>query len=376
MEAILAYPFSLGIFATFNPCGFALLPVYLSYFVGIPTTSTERDPSQALKNILRAFLVAVTLTVGFVVVFGGFGVLFETVLSRAAVLDRIGYVTIVIGVGMVALGAWMLAGRTINLRLPKLNKGTGSRSLASVFMFGVSYAVLSLSCTIALFIAAVAANFSKDGVANGVASFLAYALGMGTVVSFLTVALSIAFTSVVGAMRKMFSWINPISGFVLVLSGVYLVNYGWWELQILDKPGYSNLLVEKFSEFQQQITNWISLVTPERLAVLCGLGVLGVLLFGWIQGGVGSSKRWIAIVAYVLLYSTIEFGFNKADLILMPLLRFFLTWPARFGNWFTSPARFGVVLEIVLTVFCGYLLQRRVRHFYAQGLDRAGFSND
>lgn len=376
MEAVLAYPFSLGIFAAFNPCGFVLLPAYLSYFVGIPTTSTERDPSQALKNILRAFLVAATLTVGFVVVFGGFGVLFETVLSQATVLDRIGYVTIVIGVGMVALGAWMSAGRSINLRLPKLNKGTGSRSLASVFMFGVSYAVVSLSCTIGLFIATVAANFSKDGVANGVASFLAYAVGMGTVVSFLTVALSTACTSVVGAMRKMFSWINPISGFVLVVSGVYLVNYGWWELRILDDPNYSNLLVEEFSEFQQQITNWLNLVTSERLAVLCGLGVLGVLLFGWIQGEVDSSKRRIAIVAYVLLYAIIEFGFNNADFVLIPLLRFFAAWPARFGNWFTSPARFGVVLEIVLTVFFGYLLQRKVRHFYAQGLDRAGFSND
>ncbi|MDE0269210.1 MAG: cytochrome c biogenesis CcdA family protein [Acidimicrobiaceae bacterium] len=376
MEITLAYPFSLGIIAAFNPCGFVLLPAYLSYFVGIPTTSTKRDPSQALKNILRAFLVAITLTAGFIAVFGSFGVLFETVLSRAAVIRHIGSATIVIGAGMVVLGVWVLTGHAIDLRLPKLNKGTGSRSLASVFLFGVSYAVVSLSCTIGLFIAAVAANFSKEGVANGVVSFLAYAVGMGTVVSFLTVALSTAFTSVVGAMRKMFSWINPISGFVLLMSGVYLVNYGWWERQILHDPTYSNPLVEKFSEFQEHITNWINLVTSERLAVLCVLGVLGVLLFGWVQGEADSSERRIVIAAYVLLYLSIEFGFNNADFILLPLLRFFATWPARFDNWVTSPVRFGVALEILLTAFFGYFLQRRVRYFYAQGLDRAGFSND
>ena len=32
------------------------------------------------------------------------------------------------------------------LRLPKMNKGTGSRELPSMFLFGVSYAVVSLSC--------------------------------------------------------------------------------------------------------------------------------------------------------------------------------------------------------------------------------------
>ena len=35
MDARLALAFSAGMVATVNPCGFALLPAYLSYFLGL-----------------------------------------------------------------------------------------------------------------------------------------------------------------------------------------------------------------------------------------------------------------------------------------------------------------------------------------------------
>ena len=284
--AALAYPFSLGLVAAFNPCGFALLPAYLSYFIGAEPSkdSPPASGAQALGAMLRAMLVALTLTAGFVAVFGAFGLLFETVLSQGTVLEHIGYVTIAIGVAMALLGVWMLTGRAINVRLPKMSRGTGSRGLASMFMFGVSYAVASLSCTIGLFVAAVAASFSADGVANGTANFVAYGIGMGAVMTFLTLALALTRTSVVPAMRKMFRWINPISGLVLIASGVYVANYGWWELQIIDDPLATNVLVEKFTEFQAAVTNWIDDATAERLGVLCALGVIGALVLAWRQG--------------------------------------------------------------------------------------------
>ena len=348
MELALAYPFSLGLVAAFNPCGFALLPAYLSYFVGVEQSGAPEEPTgaKALAAMLRAIVVGLTLTAGFVAVFGAFGVLFETVLSQGAVLDRVGYATIVIGVGIALLGVWMLAGRTVNLRLPKLNKGTGSRGLASVFMFGLSYAVVSLSCTIGLFVATIAASFSTVGVADGIANFVAYAVGMGAVMTFLTMAMAMARTSVVGAMRKMLRWINPISGLVLAASGVYLVNYGWWELQVIDDPFATNPMVEKFTEFQGAVSNWINDTTPLRLGVLCALGVLGALLVGWRQAEADAARRSFATEAYAVLYLAVEFGFNGGDFVLLPVLRFLAGWPERVGHWFNDPLRFGVPLEI------------------------------
>ncbi len=349
--AALAYPFSLGLVAAFNPCGFALLPAYLGYFIGVEQSGDSQPTSgaKALGAMLRAMMVALTLTAGFVVVFGAFGALFETVLSQGTVLDRIGYVTIVIGVIMALLGVWLLTGRAVNLRLPKMSRGTGSRRLGSVFMFGVSYAVVSLSCTIGLFIAAVATSFSADGLANGTANFIAYGIGMGAVITFLTLALALARTSVVGAMRRMFRWINPISGLVLIASGVYVANYGWWELQVIDNPRANNVLVEKFTEFQAAVSNWIDDTTAERLGVLCALGVLGALLMGWRQGETSVILRRSVTAIYVALYLVVEFYFNRADFVVLPVLRFLAGWPLRVGHWFTDPVRFGVPLEVLFT---------------------------
>ena len=364
--AALAYPFSLGLVAAFNPCGFALLPAYLSYFIGVEQSGDSQPSSgtQTLGAMLRAIVVALMLTAGFVAVFGAFGVLFETVLSQGTVLDHIGYVTIVIGVGMALLGVWMLTGRAVNLRLPKMNRGTGSRGLGSVFMFGVSYAVVSLSCTIGLFIAAVAASFSSDGIADGTANFVAYGIGMGAVMTFLTLALALARTSVVGAMRKMFRWINPISGLVLIASGVYVANYGWWELQVIDNPRASNVLVEKFTEFQAAVSNWIDDTTAERLGVLCALGVLGALVLGWRQGETSVFMRRTVTAAYAVLYGVVEFYFNRGDFVLLPVLRFVAGWPLRVGHWFTDPLRFGVPLEILFTALIAWIVWRVLRRIW------------
>ena len=377
MELALAFPYSLGLVAAFNPCGFALLPAYLSYFIGVEQSGAPQDEAsgtRTLAAVLRGIVVSLTLTAGFVAVFGAFGVLFETVLSQSAVLDRIGYVTIVVGAAMALLGIWLLAGRSINLRLPKMSRGTEGRGLPSVLMFGVSYAVVSLSCTIGLFIAAVTATFADQGFADGVANFVAYGLGMGSVITFLTLALAMARTNVVGAMRKAFRWINPVSGLMLLASGVYVANYGWWELQVIDDPTASNPLVDWFIDLQAAVSNWISHTTPHRLGVLCALGVLGALLAGWRQAESDALKRRSVTAAYAVLYLGVEFGFNGGDFILEPVLRFVAGWPLRVGHWFTDPLRFGVIGEILFTVLAVRILDRRVRGAYARGLQAAGLS--
>ena len=49
----LAYAFGVGMVATFNPCGFAMLPAYLSYFLGLEDASTRRStPGSAVVRAL------------------------------------------------------------------------------------------------------------------------------------------------------------------------------------------------------------------------------------------------------------------------------------------------------------------------------------
>ena len=59
--------------ATVNPCGFALLPAYLSAFVGL------QDRPGRLGSVGRALAVSAVLTAGFVTVFGLLGMVFSGV---------------------------------------------------------------------------------------------------------------------------------------------------------------------------------------------------------------------------------------------------------------------------------------------------------
>ena len=70
-----------GLVAAFNPCGFAMLPAYLSYFLGLESD----DETNTGSNILRGLVVGLTLTAGFVLLFTVIGVLTSTVISSGTI---------------------------------------------------------------------------------------------------------------------------------------------------------------------------------------------------------------------------------------------------------------------------------------------------
>jgi len=343
MNLALSFPFALGIVAAFNPCGFAMLPAYLSYFLGLENSDGD---TPKLKSILHAMLIGLVLTAGFVVVFGTFGILFSLGLSQQTVSSKTGYVTIAVGILMVPLGIAMLTGRNVSLKLPKMNKGTGSRELSSVFMFGVSYAVVSLSCTIGIFIAGISNTFTTQSFADGVANFVAYAVGMGAVITFLTISLAMAKSNIARDMRRVLPYVNRVSGFVLILSGFYLVNYGIWELRVIDDPTTRNVLVDRFQEFQNAVNNWINVTTPSRIGVLALFGIAGALLVGWLDAAPDQIKRRSLVTSYLSAYLFVEVAFNKGEFVFFPILRFITNWPARIYHWLSDPLQAGVPLEI------------------------------
>ncbi|MFN0026242.1 MAG: cytochrome c biogenesis CcdA family protein [Acidimicrobiales bacterium] len=226
-NAPLALAFTAGLVATVNPCGFAMLPAYLSYFLGLegdgPRPSRER-------NLGRALAVTAMLTTGFVVVFATVGLLLRPLQSQ--ITAQMPWATIAIGGGLVLLGIFTLSGRTVRLPLPHLQKGTGSRELSSMFLFGVSYALSSLTCTIGPFVAATASTFKDDGTIAGLATFVTYGLGMGAMVSLLTMAVALTRTGLVARFRRSMRYVNLASGVLLLGSGAYLVNYGRYELRL------------------------------------------------------------------------------------------------------------------------------------------------
>ena len=274
MNSSIVYAFSVGMVATFNPCGFAMLPAYLSYFLGLEN-SRDLDHRTGAA-MLRAVAVGGAMTAGFLVVFGVLGLVLDPVLS--SINDKLPWLTIVLGVVLVVLGIRLLMGREINLRLPKVSRAPDSRELWSVFVFGISYALVSLSCTLALFIAAISTVVDQQNFLVGVAAFIAYGLGMGVVLMVLTVAIALARQGVVKRMRTLLPYINRISGALLVLAGAYVAYYGWYELRVFNGDTSGGGVASWMFDLNATITSWVDRVGAGRLGLLGGL-LISVVVF-------------------------------------------------------------------------------------------------
>jgi cytochrome c-type biogenesis protein len=290
IDAPLAYAFGVGMVATFNPCGFAMLPAYVSYFLGL-----EGAPSdEARSSVGRALGVGAAMTAGFMVVFGVLGVVFDSTIS--AVVDQLPWVTMFLGVGLVALGVAMLAGRTFSANLPKLTKGTDSREVWSVFLFGVSYALVSLSCTIPLFMAVVSTRFESANWVSGAAVFIAYGLGMGLVLMVLTLAVALARQGLVRTMKRVIPYVNRISGALLVVAGAYVSYYGWYQRRVDQGDFSAGGPADWVSRRNAEVSSWIQDVGPVRIGLVLAL-VIAVAVTASLAWRANRGERSVPLTA-------------------------------------------------------------------------------
>ena len=222
VDAPLALALSAGVVAAFNPCGFAMLPAYVSYFVG--TNTDERSPLP--NRLVRAAVVGLVVTLGFVTVFGLIGL--AATGFRSTVNKFVPYVSVVVGIVLVGLGIAMLRGFEPKLGFLNLRPRKGN-ALRSMYVYGVSYAVVSLSCGFAGFAAAVVTSFESKSFISGIEVYLSYALGMGLVLVVLSFTVALAQHTVLRGMRKVLPYINSVSGVLLVIAGLYVSYYGYYE---------------------------------------------------------------------------------------------------------------------------------------------------
>ncbi len=246
--------FGAGLVAALNPCGFALLPGYLALVV---RGTSPRGPLPALG---RAVAATVVMTVGFVAVFGTFGLL--TVAAASTVQRYLPYVTLLIGVALVILGCWLLAGRRLGLLLPDaLSARTGwapTARLGSMAGYGVGYALASLSCTVGPFLAVTGATLESNTALHRVAVFAAYAAGFALVVGVLAVAAALAGTVVVERLRRVVPYISRISGALLIVVGAYVAYYGWYEIQLFSAAGNpSDPVIAAAGRVQGSLAGWV-----------------------------------------------------------------------------------------------------------------------
>lgn len=218
------FAFAAGLASAVNPCGFAMLPAYLGLYLGSGSAESSPNP---LSQLVQALLVGASVSAGFVVLFGvagtaiGFGASF--------VVSYIPWIGLVIGILLTLTGAWLVAGG-------KLYTGVAAQAASRIgdprqvsvkgyFLFGVSYGIASLSCTLPIFLVVLGLTAADASLLGTLVDFFLFALGMGLVIMVLTLGIAFFRGAMVGGLRKALPYIQPIGYWLMVLAGTYIVFY-------------------------------------------------------------------------------------------------------------------------------------------------------
>jgi cytochrome c-type biogenesis protein len=263
-----------GMLAAVNPCGFALLPAYLSFLV-------LGDDSPGRRTAVgRALVLTSAMTLGFAVTFGVFGLVVAP--AASSIQQHLPWFTIGLGLALLGLGIWLLAGRHIpgfNLRggLPGGSGKPITRSVPSMFAFGVSYAIASLGCTVGPFLAIVVANFDAGSVVEGIGLFLAYALGMGLLVGAAALSVALARTALITRLRRLTPALSRVAGGLLVVVGGYVAYYGWYEIRIFGGGAADDPVISAFETVQTWISDFVDSLGITVIAIVFAVLVVVAL---------------------------------------------------------------------------------------------------
>ncbi len=267
----LTVAFASGMLAVVNPCGFAMLPAYVGYFLGL-----DGGGGDASASVSRSLGVGLSVAAGFIAVFSGIGLVVYHLTTK--VYEWSAVITMVIGAALVVLGLAMLRGFEPVVRLPKLERGGRTQGRGSMFVFGVSYAIASLSCALPLFIATVAGTFRRESAVASMGSFIAYSLGMTLVLLAVTVSLGMARRGLVIRLRSVLPYVTRVSGLLLVLAGAYLAHYGWYERRVrAGEAGDGSRVVDLVTGWSSDASRLVNDVGATRFGLLLALGLVVVL---------------------------------------------------------------------------------------------------
>lgn len=284
--ALLLFAFSAGAIGFFAPCTIAMLPAYVAYAIRSPDDATPtRTPNPFAKTLALGGLVPIAVggvplltlglasylpiphawsqampnpdlsvillvlglaaTIGGITLLGrgpaawrgalfgalatlGFLTIFLAIGVPIAFLARglapyLNWLAVLVGLLLVLLGLFTLAGKTMSLKIPGLKADVTTPK--GFYVFGLGYGIASLSCTFPVFLAVVATGALSGGFTAALATFIAYALGKGALLIGVTILTIAGGTRAGNRVRRMTPYATRAGGALLVLAGGYIAYY-------------------------------------------------------------------------------------------------------------------------------------------------------
>ncbi len=238
----LSLAFGAGILSTLNPCGFALLPAYVSYAVKQQVAASSDQQPSGWQHLLRGGLLGLPLAAGFLMVFLVAG--FMLALGGRLLVHLFPWLAVLVGTGLVFLGGWTLfTGRApeipglgaVGTQLGTSRPGGPATSetlvqapphaMRAAWVFGLGYGLSSLGCTLPVFLLVVGTTITAGGVGSAALVLASYAAGMTLVL----LAVALAATELSDLLRSavfpLLRWVLPLASLFLIAAGLYIVVY-------------------------------------------------------------------------------------------------------------------------------------------------------
>lgn len=267
MTGALAFAFIAGTITTVNPCGLALLPAYFARRLGTDAAST----SPKIVTVVRALKVGSITTIGVLLVFGVAGGAVS--LGGRWLTTVLPWAGLAIGIVLAAIGLSVMAGKHISVRLPmpKIIGETTGMNTGADLSYGIGYGIVSLSCALPIFLTVTSMTLSGNAISS-VFNFVAYALGVGTILTGLSVAAALARNGLASLLKRFLPYVNRASGALLFLAGIYVTLLWGAAIFEVDVPG-SDILVTG-ERLSSTLKSWFAGQAGKILA----LGVLVLLI--------------------------------------------------------------------------------------------------
>jgi cytochrome c biogenesis protein CcdA len=232
----LSLAFGAGVLSTLNPCGFALLPAFVSYTVKQQVSASSAASPSSWQRLLRGGILGLPLTAGFLLIFlGASGML---ALGGHLLVHLFPWLAILVGAGLVLLGGWTLfTGRSLEVPglgalATKLHTATKAEQapatphvMRAAWLFGLGYGLSSLGCTLPVFLLVVGTTLTSGRVVDGALVLVSYAAGMALVLLIVALAATTLGDVLRMAVFPLLRWVQPVAALFLIAAGSYIVWY-------------------------------------------------------------------------------------------------------------------------------------------------------
>ena len=216
--------FSAGLVSFVNPCGFALLPVYITYYFKYEGL----EKNTLLKRILAGLIFGLMVSFGFVAVFSLIGIVVSYI--GRTILRYVGWFDLFIGVLLIVTGFVYLFNLNEKINLSsltnfgeKLKSNKLKNKYLSFFLYGMGFATASLGCTLPIFLLVVTSAIKASGFFNGFIIFLIYASGMSFFMILFSLGVAFSKTIIEKTLKKWVPYIYKFGAFVVIIAGAYLI---------------------------------------------------------------------------------------------------------------------------------------------------------